>query len=122
MKRLPIGIFILIVLIILGIWTGQRTGVVHGSIVEDLEAAAAAKNWAQTVPAETARQTWENHRGFSAAITDHSALDEIEAGFAQLEVYRQRDDLTDFTATCARLSKLITAIREGHKLNWENVL
>ena len=122
MKRLPIGILVLAGLLILGFWTGRRAEAVHGGISEALRSAAEAENWAETAPAQRAKQEWEAHRTLSAAITDHTALDEIEAGFAQLEVYRRRQDLTLFTATCARLSELIAAMEEGHKLSWENVL
>lgn len=122
MKRLPIGIGVLIGLLLLSFWTGRTSGRIHGSIVNELEKAAKAETWSDTAPAESAKEKWETHRRLSAAITDHSALDEIEAGFAQLTVYRQRGDLTYFTATCARLSRLIEALEEGHKLSWENVL
>ena len=122
MKRLPIGIFVLVGLVILGFWTGRSAGKVHGSIVEALEQAARAENWSETAPAVSASRKWEESRMLSAAITDHSALDEIEAGFAQLDIYRRRNDLTHFTATCARLSRLVKALEEGHKLSWENIL
>lgn len=122
MKRLPIGIFVLVALVLLGFWIGRAAGKVHGAIAEELDTAAKAENWGQTASADAAREKWDDHRSLSAAITDHTALDEIEAGFAQLEVYRRREDLTHFTATCARLSELITALKEGHELSWENVL
>lgn len=122
MKRLPIGIGVLVGLLILGVWTGRASGKVHGAIVEELNKAAMAEIWEEVIPADRALEKWERHKRLSAAITDHTALDEIEAGFAQLEVYRRRGDLTHFTATCARLSELIAALDEGHKLSWENVL
>lgn len=122
MKRLPIGIFVLVGLLVLCFWTGHQAEIVHGSIIEALTKASEAEIWEQTASAEQARNEWDAHRTLSAAITDHTALDEIEAGFAQLEVYRRQNNLTHFTATCARLSQLISALKEGHELSWENVL
>ena len=122
MKRLPIGIAVLVGLLILGFWTSHRAETVHGAIVEALQEAARAENWAQTGAAETARRGWEEHRTLTTAIADHTVLDEIEAGFSQLEAFRRRQDLTQFTATCARLAELISALAEGHKLTLGNVL
>ena len=122
MKRLPIGIILLVGLLILGFWIGRTADRIHGAIVEDLERAAAAGNWSETSSAESAQKKWDTHRGLTAAITDHTALDEIEAGFAQLEVYRRQGNLACYIATCARLSRLIAAVEEGHRLSWENVL
>ena len=122
MKRLPIGIIVLAGLLILGVWIGRTADKVHGNIAQELAAAAGAESWSQTAPADDARAAWEAHRSLSAAIADHTVLDEIESYFAQLEVYRRHRDLTQFTATCARLSELISALEEGHRLCWENVL
>ena len=122
MKRLPIGIGVLLSLLALGFWVGRTADRIHGAVAADLEEAAQAQNWEEAASADAAWEKWEEHRGLSAAITDHTALDEIEAGFAQLQVYRRQGDLTHYTATCARLSQLIAALQEGHELSWQNVL
>lgn len=122
MKRLPIGIGLLLVLLVLGFWLGSLADGISEEIAGELEKAACAESWRAGAAVDVAQERWEAHRELYAAITDHGEIDEIEAGFAQAEAYRRRGDLTQFNAVCARLARLVAAMGEAHRLSWENLL
>ena len=126
MKRLWIGISLLVGIFILGLWTSSRLNRIHTHISDQLAASAQAAQrgqWEQADElAEQANEKWQRHWKFSAALADHTVLDEIDGFFAQAKVYRQNRDDVAYAATCARLSKNIEALQEGHRLTWWNLL
>lgn len=122
MKRLPVGIGLLVVFLVLGFWLGHRADTISRDIAQDLQQAAQAEDWTAGEAVDAAREGWEANRKLYAAITDHAEMDEIEAVFSQAEAYRRRGDLTQFNAACARLARLIEALGEAHRLSWETLL
>lgn len=126
MKRFWIGVGLLAAIVLLSFWSTNRLSDLHISISEDLERAAqAAQNdrW-ETVDelASSVQTQWKNGWGFSAALVDHTVLDEIDGLLAQAEVYRKKRDATEYAAICARLARHIEALQESHKLSWWNLL
>lgn len=126
MKRLWIGIALLAGVWIVGLWTSARMEDIHTSISDDLTNAAEAaqrEQWEQADElAQKAEESWQDRWNFSAALADHTVLDEIDGFFAQAEVYRESRDGVAYAAICARLSKAIEALQEAHRLTWWNLL
>lgn len=126
MKRFWIGLGLLMGLLAAGLWAMAAMDAVHGSISDDLRRSAQAAQYADWAQADTlaasAAAEWDDHWRFSASMADHTSLDEIDALFAQSEVYRQARHAADYAAACARLAQLIDALEEGHKLSWWNLL
>lgn len=126
MKRFWIGLVLLLGLLAAGLWAMVAMDSVHSSISDDLRQSAQAAqsdHWDQAdTLAVSATSNWEENWRFSAAMADHTALDEIDALFAQAEVYRQNREPIAYASTCARLAQLIEALKEGHSLSWWNLL
>lgn len=126
MKRLWIGIALLVAIFAAGLWTSARLGEIHTAIADDLTKAALAARSAQWEQADAfaadAGSNWRDNWHFSAALADHTVLDEIDGLFAQAEVYLDHRDPVAYAAVCARLSQAIDALQEGHRLNWWNLL
>jgi hypothetical protein len=49
-------------------------------------------------------------------------MDEINGLFAQAKTYLQTGAREDFAATRSRLSQLISAVSDAHKLTWWNLV
>lgn len=126
MKQFWIGVGLLAVLLAAGLWAMFATDRVHSSVSADLQQsaqAAQAGNWEQADRfSGSAVAQWRESWRFSAAMVDHTELDEIDALFAQAEVYRQEREATAYAAACAHLAKQVEALQEGHQLSWWNLL
>lgn len=126
MNRFWIGAGLLLALLGASLWAMFAMDHTHGEISGTLQQAAEAAqngNWEQADRlTHDAGAQWEGSWNLSAAMSDHTALDEIDSIFAQAEMYRQGRNATDFSAACARLAKLIEALEEGHDLSWWNLL
>ena len=126
MKRLWIGVGLLAAILLVGLWTSGRMERVHTRIACTLtDSAQAARDgrWEQAEElARQAEESWQHSWNFSAALADHTVLDEIDALFAQAEAYRRSRQQVDYEAVCARLASAIDALQEGHKLSWWNLL
>lgn len=125
MKRLWVGVGVLVVLLAAGIWAMEYADRAHGQIsnvLQEASRAAMAGNWSQVEETEQqARKQWEKCWGITAALSDHTELDEIDASFARLEVYCRDRHGTDFAAESAALARQVAALGEGHRLSWRNL-
>ena len=126
MKRSWIGLGILLVLLVIGLLVTWGMGKLHEPIARELEQAASfalEDDWARAVPtAAAAKTSWERGRHFAACFADHTPMEEIDALFAQMEVYAAAEENTDFAAVCAELSRKVEAMGEAHGLMWWNFL
>lgn len=123
MKRIWIGVGILLALLAVGIFIMWITDRRLGEVSWQLQKAAVETDWDRAVSlAQDAKERWEQNWYFSAALADHTDIDQIDAVFAQLEIYRQHRDATSHAATCAFLSEAITDLEENHRLSWWNLL
>ena len=90
MKRLWLGIGVLAARLGCSLWVMGQSAKVHGDIRQRLDQAAQAalaEDWpAVAVMTEQTRRRWDEHLRFSAAFSEHTMLDEVEAGLARLEV------------------------------------
>lgn len=126
MGRFWVGVGLLVLFLALGVWVACTMDDVHQNIAQTLDQASA-----QTVSGNLdagqalvrqARSDWEAHWNRTASVADHAPMDEIDALFAQLEVYGQTGQAGNFAAYCAHLAKLVAAVGEAHSLTWWNLM
>ena len=123
MKRIWIGLGLLGLLLVLGLFTIRQMDRVHLGIVDALEQAAREPQWEQALSlGQDALQKWKQHRHFTASLSEHDSIDQIDSLFAQLEVYQKEKDPISHAATCAYLSEAISALLDAHRLTWWNLL
>lgn len=125
MKRLWIGIGLLAVMLLSGILTPVILEKSHTPVAKDLERAAETAmvdNWeASERFYRRAEQKWQKTRPVTASFTEHEPMDEIDALFAQLEVYAKARDQVAFSSTCVYLSSQVEALGDYHDLTFWNL-
>lgn len=126
MKRSWMGLGLLLVLLAVSLlvtWAMER---IHEPISGDLEQAAVfalTGNWDNGEDSfQKARVTWEKWAHFRACFADHNPMEEIEAGFAELEAYGAAREEVAFAAAAKALARKVAAVGEAHGLVWWNVL
>lgn len=126
MTRGWFGLAILIVFLVLGFVTA---GVMDNAHIptEKLLAQAAEKTLdgdfeeGVTLGLE-AKSRWDRHWNGTATVADHSPMDDVDALFAEMEVYAQAEEKPHFAACCQELSQRIQAMAGAHRFSWWNVL
>lgn len=126
MRRFWIGVGLLAVLLAAGMWTGSRMRRTHMPCVADLENAAAcamAEDWtAAGALSGRAKEGWQNSWHLSASMANHQRMDEIDALFEELEIYRAREETSAYCAGCMYLAELLRDLGESFRLSWWNLL
>lgn len=126
MKRLWIGVAILLVLLVCGIGFSMGMGKLHDSIHGRLMLAAEAAGRQDMAGARQqegeARQIWRRWRCFSASLADHEPLEQIDSLFEELELYSELQLPLDYAAACVRLAEISRSVSESHSLTWWNFL
>ena len=126
MGRFWLGVCLLAVLLVLGLWINLKMTNMQQSISQTLEKAAdrtmEGDLSAGFALARQAKEAWEIHWRGTASVADHAPMDEIDGLFAQLAVYAKAGQSGDFAAVCNRLARLTDAIGEAHSLTWWNLL
>ena len=122
MKRMWLGVAILLGILGLGIFSAVTTETFQEKVSRDLRYAARAAEAGEWDTAGRrflqARETWQQERDCNAAITDHAPMEEIDRFFAQGSVYLAEQERVDFSACCRALSVLVEAVAEAQSLNW----
>ena len=126
MKRMWIGVVLLVAFCAAGIVTAVSMNNIHTPISQALlraSDAALQENWEQaSLHFYAAREKWETSRRFTATVADHVPMDEIDSLFAELAVYLQAQESPHFSATCFHLAALTRAMGDAHAINWWNLL
>ena len=126
MKRFWLGLGLLLALMAVGLTLSCRMSRIHEPLAQKLTRAAEAARVSDLSEAnqwlEEAWQDWENNRNFSAAVTDHGPMEEIEGLFAAAGYYGLTGDEEEMAAACGRLAALTQAMAESHTLSWWNLL
>ena len=126
MKRIWLGLGILVLFLVLGFWSSYGMQTLHEPLAHDLEKAAEAALSgdfaAGKEQAKKAQQQWKDQWSATAVFADHTPMDEIDSHFARLEVFAQTDNAEAFAAGCRQLAQLITATAEAHSFAWRNIL
>ena len=126
MKRIWIGIIILVLLLGTGIGTTVFAVRSQERISQELAQASEAAlrgKWEEACNLSlNAKKQWESLRHGIAAIADHEPMEEIDDLFSQMEIYLLTQQQIPFATCCASLSVLTNAIGESHAINWWSLL
>ena len=126
MGRLWLGVGLLIALLLIGVLIATAMDGIHGPLSEVLTQASRAALSGDleggTILGRQARADWEKHRYCTAAVADHTPMDEIDSLFAEMEVYAQAEDDAHFAACCAQLAQMVRAMGDAHIFSWWNLL
>lgn len=123
MKRIWIGVGVLLILLVVGILVMQITNRQLGKLSENLLLASETLRWEEAISlAKDAKQDWEKKWSLLAALADHTDIDTVDQIFAQLEVYQHRKEETAHAAACAQLAEALDDLKENHRLAWWNLL
>ena len=126
MKRLYIGIGLLLFFLIAGILLTFCFCRIHAPLAETLERAsqqAIAGSWENAISlAQSARERWETYRNFTAAVADHEPLEEMDMLFSQLNIYGELRLSVEFADICSRLSQMAAAMEESQAFTWWTLL
>jgi hypothetical protein len=123
MRRIWLGVGVLLGLLVLGLLVMQITARQLGEISEMLEQASETEDWDRAVSlAEKARAEWEQKWHLMATLADHTDMDSIDGLFAQLNAYQRCRAGTDHAAACARLAEAVRDLEENHRFSWWNLL
>ena len=124
--RTWIGIGILVVLLLIGIFVTLYTADAQDRIAQVLSESresAAVGQWEKAAGKYfQARERWEKHRKSIASIVDHEPMEEADSLFAQLEVYLKARDPVAYCSCCASLEVFARAIGESHSVSWWSLL
>ena len=121
-----LGVGILFVFLILGFVTAATMNNAHLP-TEKLLAQAAEKtlsgNFDEAISLATQAKTrWEEHWNGTATVADHAPMDDVDALFAEMEIYAKTQEKPHFAAVCSELSQRIQAVASAHKFSWWNIL
>ncbi len=125
MKRLWVGVAVLLVLLGLGIGSTVVMETIPGSLAQDMDRAAALANshWEDAKAlAGSARAQWDRYEHIIASLTDHEPLEELKGLFGELDVSQDWEDRGYFATVCARIASMAEALSESHTLHWWNLL
>lgn len=123
MRRIWIGIVVLLTLLGVGLLTMQITDRQLSEITETLKESSETDNWDQAVSlAQKAQEDWKEKWHMLAALVDHTDMGTVDGLFSQLEIYGQHNAETDHAATSAKLAEVICGIKENHRFCWWNLL
>jgi len=120
-----IGVGLLVVILAVGIWLWLGLGGVFRHMSQLLDQAAAAVTAEDWTTAEActrqAEALWESYREAAASFTDHEPLEQMDALFDELAIYR-RQLSTEYAVVCVHLSRLAEAVEEAVSLKWWSLL
>ncbi len=126
MKRLWLGVALLVLMLGLGLFTAWGMAQLQNPVSEALEQAA---DMALSGDFQQARrlsqeacELWQKNWPATASMADHAPMDEIDGLFAKLRTFAKSENTQEFAACCARIGELVHAISDAHGLNWWNLL
>lgn len=125
MKRSWFGLGLLVVLLAGAILVGTAMDDIQRPVAADLRRAAilSEEDWeAAKSLAAMAEDRWSEKERFCACFADHTPLEEIRQGFAELRVYADSEETPHFAAQCAQLSQRVEAVAKAHGLTWGDFL
>lgn len=126
MARGWLGVGILAVFLVLGLVLSTAADNAHmptGALLEQAAEKTLAGDFAGGIALGLeARARWQRQWKGTAAIADHSPMDDVDALFAEMEVYARSGEPPHFAACCKELSQRLEAIADAHRLSWWNVL
>lgn len=109
MKRLWVGILLLLILLTGTLAVTGAMNRIYAPMVEALEAG----------DLEAAEERYGRWRDLTAAFADHGPMEEMDALFARAEIC---EDAQERKALCAELAQRARAMSNAHSPTWWNLL
>ncbi len=126
MKKFVIGIFVLSLLWITGLWVAKTTEEMYAPVISLLEEAAdtalIGNLEAAKAQAAEARKLWDKQKKATATMADHTPMEEIDHLFAETDIYARTEEAPHFAACCAQLAVMIQDMSDAHTPNLWNLL
>lgn len=126
MKRLWFGVGLLAVIVVLGILLSsvmERSNRECSELLYQAADRAMADDWENArILTDSAREKWQKNWAVTASLADHQPMDDIDALFAELEIYLRAADPMNFSGTGAKLASLLDALSQSHQLKLWNLL
>lgn len=126
MKRCWLGFGLLLLLLTLSLVITAMMTRIHEDTERDLTQSAQCAllgEWENVdLFLRRAHRSWRKWAHFRSALADHEPLEDIDAAFEVLFVYRQARDATAYRAACVHLAKQMDALGESHRPVWWNLL
>lgn len=69
-----------------------------------------------------AKSRWERHWNGTATVADHAPMDDVDALFAEMEIYAKTQEKPHFAACCLELAQRVRAVAGAHRFSWWNIL
>lgn len=126
MKRSIFGAVLLLVLLGVSLYACNVMSDAHQPGVPLLREAAQSSMEGDWIGAENsaaeAWARWQKYRKVTAALADHTPMEDVESLFAELSVYFEQRDNTHFAATARTLAVRLDAMSDAHIAAWWNLL
>ena len=126
MARGWLGAGILAMFLVLGLVLSGVTDRAHlptGKLLEQAAEKALADDLeGAVILGAEAKNRWKRQWFLTAAIADHSPMDEVDSLFAEMEIYARTGEAPHFAACCKELSQRLEAIADAHRFSWWNIL
>ena len=126
MRKFIIGITVLSLLLIAGLFVANATEEMYAHIIDLLKDGAqnalSGSFQIAKAQAEKAKVLWDKQKNATATVADHTPMEEIDHLFAEMEIYAKAEEKPHFAAVCKELSRRIRAVAEAHRFSWWNVL
>lgn len=126
MKRFWLGVVLLAVLLIcgilLGLWVDRTYAELSGELNHACELATREQLLLADPIVRKAYDRWLACRKATAALADHTPMEEIDRLFRELDVYMRMDESPHYAATCAQLGALLQAMADSHSVSWWQLL
>lgn len=126
MKRGWLGAGILVAFLLLGIWVSLVATQAHiptGELLEQAAEKTLTGDFAAGIAlGMEAKNRWQRQWNSTASVADHSPMDEVDALFAEMEIYAQTGEQPHFAACCLELARRVQAFADAHRFSWWNVL
>ena len=126
MKRMWIGVGLLMLLLIAGLWTGRAMEDSHGrnsGILCRAADLALTGNWEKAEALTgSVRADWARKRCLTASLTHQDPMENIEGLFAQLKIYAASRDKEAYGAVCVQLASALEAVGKSNAFTFENLM
>ncbi len=126
MKKGWLGVAILAGFLLLGFWISHWMDQAHLPGAQLLQEAAEVTLQGDLEEgirlAKQAEILWQNSRAGTAAVADHSPMEEIDNLFRELWVYAAAEESPHFAATGVELAQRLLAMADAHRLSWQSLL
>lgn len=125
MLRGWIGAGLLVLFLAMGVGTMEWMDNAHlptGDLLEQAAESALRGDMEKGVAlGMEAKNRWKGQWQATATVADHSPMDDVDALFAEMEIYAKAGEEPHFAACCKELAQRVDAVAEAHRFSWWNI-